>query len=218
MPIDDYFKMQIRKKPIAIGKDIFSKMGNAYYIDKTLLVRDIIDSETEVLLFTRPRRFGKTLNMTMLQTFFEKSLDGKDTSHYFKNLKIWQAGEEYRTEQGKRPVISITLKDVKTSSFERTMDEIKKVIAEEYSRHSELNNSDKLDDYEKTLYKKIKSNNAEYRDYSTAIKTLSAMLEKHYGKKTLVLIDEYDPRYRQDLIIIFMTKSLSLCESCFQAC
>ena len=192
MPIDDYFKMQIHKKPIAIGNDIFTNMGRAYYVDKTLLVRDIIYSETSVILFTRPRRFGKTLNMTMLQTFFEKPLDGKDTSHYFKDLKIWQAGEEYRQEQGKRPVISITLKDVKTSSFERTMDEIKKVIAEEYSRHSELNNSDKLDDYEKTLYKKIKSNNAEYRDYSTAIKTLSAMLEKHYGEKTLVLIDEYD--------------------------
>ena len=192
MPIDDYFKMQLHKKPIAIGNDIFTSMGRAYYVDKTLLVRDIIYSETNVMLFTRPRRFGKTLNMTMLQTFFEKPLDGKDTSHYFKDLKIWQCGEEYTSEQGKRPVIFITFKDVKTSSFERTMEEIRKIITEEYSRHSELNNSDKLDEDEKILYKKIKSGNAEYRDYSTAIKTLSAMLEKHYGEKTLVLIDEYD--------------------------
>ncbi len=191
MPIDDYYKMQKHKKTIAIGKDIFANMGKAYYVDKTLLVEDIIDNE-EVILFTRPRRFGKTLNMTMLQTFFEKPLDGKDTSHYFKNLKIWQAGEEYRQEQGKRPVIFITLKDVKTSSFEWTMAEIRKTLADEYSRHSELNDSDKLDEDEKKLYKKIKSEDAEYSDYSTSLAKLSAMLEKHYGEKTVVLIDEYD--------------------------
>ena len=118
MPIDDYFKMQLHKKPIAIGNDIFTNMRRAYYVDKTLLVRDIIYSETSVILFTRPRRFGKTLNMTMLQTFFEKPLDGKDTSHYFKDLKIWQAGEEYREEQGKRPVIFLSLKDMEYDNFQ----------------------------------------------------------------------------------------------------
>ncbi|MBO4555591.1 MAG: AAA family ATPase, partial [Elusimicrobiales bacterium] len=124
MPIDDYYKMQMLKKPIALGNDIFANMGRAYYADKTLLVKDIIDSDTSVLLFTRPRRFGKTLNMTMLYTFFEKRSDGNDTSHYFKDLQIWQQGEEYRAEQGKRPVIFITLKDVKTSSYQKTFAEI----------------------------------------------------------------------------------------------
>ncbi len=128
----------------------------------------------------------------MLQTFFEKPLDGKDTSHYFKNLKIWQCGEEYTSEQGKRPVIFITLKDVKTSSFEWTMAEIRKTLANEYSRHSELSNSDKLDKKEKDLYDKISSGKAEYNDYSTSLAKLSAMLEKHYGEKTVLLIDEYD--------------------------
>ena len=118
MPIDDYYKMQKRNKPFGIGQDIFANMERAYYVDRTFLVRDIIDSETSVILFTRPRRFGKTLNMTMLQTFFEKPLDGKDTSHYFKDLKIWQAGEEYREEQGKRPVIFLSLKDMEYDNFQ----------------------------------------------------------------------------------------------------
>ena len=192
MPIDDYYKMQMLKKPIALGNDIFANMGRAYYADKTLLVKDIIDSDTSVLLFTRPRRFGKTLNMTMLYTFFEKRLDGKDTSHYFKDLQIWQAGEEYRAEQGKRPVIFLTLKDVKTSSYQRTMDEIQKIIAAEFDRHNELSKSPHLTENEKKLYEKISSDNASYRDYSTALKTLSSLLEKHYGEKTVLLIDEYD--------------------------
>ena len=115
MPIDQNFKDRIIERPLAIGKDIFASMGKAYYVDKTLLAKDIIDSGTQVLLFTRPRRFGKTLAMTMLQTFFEKPLDGKDTSHYFTNLQIWQKGEKYRAEQGKRPVIFITFKDTKCS-------------------------------------------------------------------------------------------------------
>ena len=112
------FKERKIKTPIAIGMDLFQNFGNSYYVDKTLLVRDIIDIAIPVILFTRPRRFGKTLNMSMLQAFFEKPADGKDTSHYFKNLKIWQCGEKYTSEQGKRPVIMLSFKDMKMSSFE----------------------------------------------------------------------------------------------------
>ena len=144
MPIDDYYKMQKHKKPFGIGQDIFANMGRAYYVDKTLFVRDIIYSETDVILFTRPRRFGKTLNMTMLQTFFEKPLDGKDTSHYFKNLKIWQAGDEYRAEQGKRPAIMLSFKDMKMSSFELAYEKFMGKISNEYKRHRELQESNIL--------------------------------------------------------------------------
>ena len=94
MPIDQNFKNKKIERPLPIGKDIFANMRKAYYADKTLLAKDIIDNETDVLLFTRPRRFGKTLNMTMLQTFFEIPIDGNDTSHYFKDLEIWQQGEK----------------------------------------------------------------------------------------------------------------------------
>ena len=192
MPIDDYYKMQKRKKPFGIGKDIFANMGRAYYVDKTLLVRDIIYSETEVLLFTRPRRFGKTLNMTMLQTFFEKPMDGKDTSHYFKNLKIWQAGEEYRQEQGKRPVIFLSLKDLEYDNFQSSYEVIKSKIADEYSRHRELEDSAKLDEREKAIYRQIKMETAPEKDWAASLRYLCSLLEKHHGEKPLLLIDEYD--------------------------
>ena len=130
------FKERKIKTPIAIGMDLFQNFGNSYYVDKTLLVRDIIDIAIPVILFTRPRRFGKTLNMTMLQTFFEKPLDGKDTSHYFKDLKIWQCGEKYTSEQGKRPVIMLSFKDMKMSSFELAYEKFMGKISNEYCRHS----------------------------------------------------------------------------------
>ncbi len=192
MPIDDYFKMQMRKKPIAIGNDIFTSMGRAYYVDKTLLVRDIIKSETRVILFTRPRRFGKTLNMTMLQTFFEKPLDGKDTSHYFKDLKIWQAGEEYRAEQGKRPVIFLSLKDMEYDNFQYAFNMIKAKIADEYTRHGELEDSTSLQKTERGLYTRIVNKKASKDEWDASLRYLCSMLEKHYGEKPLLLIDEYD--------------------------
>ena len=192
MPIDDYFKMQIRKKPFGIGQDIFANMGRAYYVDKTLLVRDIIYSDTSVILFTRPRRFGKTLNMTMLQTFFEKPLDGKDTSRYFKDLKIWQAGEEYRQEQGKRPVIFLSLKDLEYDNFKSSYEVIKSKIADEYSRHRELEDSAKLDEREKAIYRQIKMETAPEKDWAASLRYLCSLLEKHHGEKPLLLIDEYD--------------------------
>ena len=192
MPIDDYFKMQIRKKPFGIGKDIFANMGKAYYVDKTLLVRDIIYSETSVILFTRPRRFGKTLNMTMLQTFFEKPLDGKDTSHYFKNLKIWQCGEEYTSEQGKRPVIMLSFKDMKMPSFELAYEKFKGKMSAEYKRHRELQESNILDRDEKETYSHLVDKSASNEELENSILYLCQMLEKHHGIKPLLLIDEYD--------------------------
>ena len=172
MPIDQNFKNKKLERPLAIGKDIFANMGKAYYIDKTLLTKDIIDSETSVILFTRPRRFGKTLNMTMLQTFFEKPLDGKDTSHYFTNLKIWQQGEKYRAEQGKRPVIFITFKDVKFSSYKETSDAIKLLISSEFVRHGELASSGKLSEQEKNFYNGIAGQDVPESSWADSFKAL----------------------------------------------
>ena len=192
MPIDQNFKNRKLEKPLAIGQDVFTNIGKAYYVDKTLLAKDIIDSETSVILFTRPRRFGKTLNMTMLQTFFEKPLDGKDTSHYFKNLKLWKQGEIYRAEQGKRPVIFITFKDVKFSSYKETSDAIKLLISSEYGRHEELASSNKLSEQEKNFYNGIVWQKVPESSWADSFKMLSRMLFRHYGEQALVLIDEYD--------------------------
>ena len=134
MPIDQNFYDKKIERPLPIGKDIFANMRKAYYVDKTLLAKDIIDNETDVLLFTRPRRFGKTLNMTMLQTFFEIPIDGKDTSRYFKNLAIWQQGEKYRSEQGKYPVAFISFKGVKEKNFEENLMSSVLSLLSQYSR------------------------------------------------------------------------------------
>ena len=210
------FKEKKLLKGPPIGTDLFIKTVGKYYVDKTLLIKDILDFSAEVLLFTRPRRFGKTLNMTMLQTFFEKPLDGEDTSHYFKDLQIWQKDEKYRAEQGKRPVIFITFKDVKFSSYKETSDAIKLLISSEYVRHGELFSSGKLSEQEKNFYNSIVGNNAPESHWADSFKMLSRMLLRHYGEQVLVLIDEYDAPIQAaydhgfyDRMVIFMRNFLS---------
>ena len=163
-----------------------------YFFDKSLLIKDLIDEDSKVILFTRPRRFGKTLNMTMLKSFFEKPLDGKDTSHYFKHLKIWQEGEKYTSEQGKRPVIYITFKDVKHSSFQGAFDAITQAIGAEFRRHTELKRSRKLEKQEKDFFNAISMEKAPAKDWQNSVAALSKMLERHHGVKPMVLMDEYD--------------------------
>lgn len=108
-------------KPLPVGVSDFKKVSSDYYyVDKTLLIRDFLERRPGVSLYTRPRRFGKTLNMDMLRTFFEKTDD--DTSIYFKDKKIWACGEKYREYQGKYPVIFLSFKDVKCLSWEETLD------------------------------------------------------------------------------------------------
>ena len=191
MDLADFRERKI-KTPIAIGVDLFKNMDRAYYVDKTLLVRDILDNATQAILFTRPRRFGKTLNMSMLQTFFEKQMDGKDTSHYFKNLKIWQCGEKYTSEQGKRPMISLSFKDMKMSSFELAYEKMKEKMSAEYKRHQELKESNILDEYDHETYRHLLDKTASNAELENSILYLCLMLEKHHGIKPLLLIDEYD--------------------------
>lgn len=103
--------------PCAVGNTSYKEITqHCYYVDKTLLIRDLIDDHSTVTLFTRPRRFGKTLAMDMLKTFFEKS--DEDTSVYFRDKKIWRCGEKYRFMQGRYPVVTITFKDVKFTNWE----------------------------------------------------------------------------------------------------
>jgi hypothetical protein len=143
MPTNGTLNDKIRQTPLPLGIDIFANIGNCYYTDKTLLVKDIIDSGIQTILFTRPRRFGKTLAMTMLQSFFEiptdkGQLSEEDTSKYFRHLKIWQQGKKYTSEQGKYPVTMLSFKGVKASSFEENIYDMKKIIGTEYQRHEYL--------------------------------------------------------------------------------
>ena len=123
--------------PLPIGiSDYRLASTEYYYIDKTMMIKDFLDERPMVSLFTRPRRFGKTLNMDMLRTFFEKT--DKDTSIYFKDKKIWACGNKYREYQGKYPVIFLSFKDVKFNTWEETFDAIKDLFSKETSRHPEL--------------------------------------------------------------------------------
>lgn len=135
------------KLPLPIGVSNYCLASSEYYyIDKTMMIKDFIDERPMVTLFTRPRRFGKTLNMDMLRTYFEKS--DKDTSVYFQDKKIWACGQKYRDYQGKYPVIFLTFKDVKFDTWEETFAAIRDIFAKETRRHKELLASDKCDEYD----------------------------------------------------------------------
>ena len=181
----------IKKKALPIGiSDYVRAQSEYYYVDKTLLIKEFLDKRPLVSLFTRPRRFGKTLNMDMLRVFFEISKE--DTSIYFKDKAIWQCGKEYTKHQGQYPVIFLTFKDVKFDSWEATIDKIKGLLQAEFGRHLELKNSDKLAEYERKYFSKILEGKANEVDLTSSLENLSKMLCKHYGKAPIIIIDEYD--------------------------
>ena len=181
----------IKKKALPIGiSDYVRAQSEYYYVDKTLLIKEFLDKRPLVSLFTRPRRFGKTLNMDMLRVFFEISKE--DTSIYFKDKAIWQCGKEYTKHQGQYPVIFLTFKDVKFDSWEATIDKIKGLLQAEFGRHLELKNSDKLAEYERKYFSKILEGKANEVDLTSSLENLSKMLCKYYGKAPIIIIDEYD--------------------------
>ena len=185
------------KKPLPVGVDNFEKMmTEGYcYIDKTMMIKELLDLKGEVNLFTRPRRFGKTLNLSMLRYFFEDTGDAEKNvrnKELFRNLKIMDAGEEYTGQMGMYPVINLTLKSAKQPVFESAYGKMKSEIADEFKRHSYVLESDKIDDDAKNLFHKIANGTAEYDDYSGSLKFLSKCLYEATGKNTVILLDEYD--------------------------
>lgn len=183
-------------RPLPIGiSDYRSASSEYYYVDKTLFIKDILDERAKVYLFTRPRRFGKTLNMDMLRVFFEKSEE--DTSVYFRNKKIWRCGKTYQSYQGKYPVIFITLKDVKCEAWEETYDLIFKLLQNEFKRHMELQNSERISSYEQACFTNFLAGKASENDVMMALQNLSRMLDQHHGIPPIIIIDEYDMPIRQ---------------------
>lgn len=203
--------------PLPIGvSDYRLASTEYYYIDKTMMIKDFIDERPMVTLFTRPRRFGKTLNMDMIRTFFEKTEE--DTSNYFVNKKIWAQGAKYRSYQGKYPVIYVTLKDVKCSSWEETYRLLFRVIRDEYTRHIQLLDSPALDPNERIYFESIVNGTADKSDVTISLLKLSQMLHKHYGEATVLIVDEYDTPIQcghtngfYDEVITFMRNLLSGC-------
>lgn len=203
------------KLPLPIGVSSYRLASSEYYyVDKTMMIRDFIDERPMVTLFTRPRRFGKTLNMDMMRTYFEKSEE--DTSVYFRDKKIWACGQKYREYQGKYPVIFLTFKDVKFDTWEETFAAVRDIIAKEAQRHRELQTSEKCDEYSRKVYVKLAEGDVSEVEASSALSDLSAMLHSHYGVAPVIIIDEYDTPIQQghikgyyDKIVQFMRNLFS---------
>ena len=185
-----------KNKSLPIGVSDFKLATTGYYyVDKTLIIRDFLDKKPMVSLFTRPRRFGKTLNMDMLRVFFEKT--NEDTSVYFKDKQIWQCGDYYTKHQGQYPVIFLTFKDVKSMTWEETFQKIRRLISLEFIRHNELETSSVLTAYEKEQYHLLAGDNGDEVDCQMGLQLLSLLLHKHYGRECIIIIDEYDTPIQQ---------------------
>lgn len=188
----------MEKKNLPIGIEFYKKIIDEeyYYVDKTLMVKELLDRQGYVNLFTRPRRFGKTLALDMLKTFFERELDAKgneiDNSHYFAGMKIMSAGDKYTKNMGRYPVIFLSLKSAKQPDMATAVWMLKKQIANEFIRHQYVLSSDVLLDSEKELYQKIISLTDDNRVYADAVAFLSRCLAKYHGQKVIILMDEYD--------------------------
>ncbi|WP_252244440.1 MULTISPECIES: AAA family ATPase [unclassified Clostridium] len=206
----------MKLKALPIGVDNFEKLitRDYYYIDKTLLIKDLLDNKADVNLFTRPRRFGKTLNMSMLQYYFEKREE--DNAYLFENLNIIKAGEEYTSHMGQYPVINLSLKSAKQPNFELAFKCMKEEITNEFRRHEYILKSDKLNN-EKEQYLRIVKGDDEDGLYITSLKFLSQCLEKYHNKKVIILIDEYDVPLENAFFEGFYDKMIAFLRSIFES-
>ena len=179
----------MRKKAVPVGIEDFKELiqEGYYYIDKTLLIDEMLMNKSKVTLFTRPRRFGKTLNMSMIKYFFDVK-DKEENKKLFENLKV--SNSEYMSVQGKYPVIFISLKDLKEDTWEECLESIKDIMYKIFNEYNFLR--EKLNVVEKRQFDKIWEITGNERNFKTSLLDLSNYLNKYYGEKVIILIDEYD--------------------------
>ena len=179
----------MRKKAVPVGIEDFKELiqEGYYYIDKTLLIDEMLMNKSKVTLFTRPRRFGKTLNMSMIKYFFDVK-DKEENKKLFENLKV--SNSEYMSEQGKYPVIFVSLKDLKEDTWEECLESIKDIMYKIFNEYNFLR--EKLNIVEKRQFDKIWEITGNERNFKTSLLDLSNYLNKYYGEKVIILIDEYD--------------------------
>lgn len=206
----------MKHKPLPIGVEDFKRLvdNEYYFIDKTLMIKELLENKETVNLFTRPRRFGKTLNMSMLQRFFEAT--EKSNAYLFDGLKI-AAYPEYMAYQGQYPVISISLKSMKRASYQEAYFEYVKLLSDEFERHEIILQSDAVSEEDKLEFQKIKKRIAEPKEYNSAVKLLSKCLQKVYQKNVIILIDEYDVPLENAYHEGFYDDMTNLIRSCFES-
>ena len=204
--------------PLPIGVENFEDLRTKgyYYVDKTLFIKELLNMKGKVNLFTRPRRFGKTLNMSMLRYFFEKG--EKDHAELFQGLKIMDAGEGYLAHMGKYPVISVSLKSMKQYSYELAYEMLKKAVEGEYSRHwEEVEKSEKLSGEKLERYLRIRDLKGTEADYADSLKFLSECLYVCTGQRSVILIDEYDVPLENAYFSGFYDRMVALIRSLFES-
>ena len=206
----------MKHKPLPIGVEDFKRLvdNEYYFVDKTLMIKELLENKETVNLFTRPRRFGKTLNMSMLQRFFEAT--EKSNAYLFDDLKI-AAYPEYMAYQGQYPVISISLKSMKRASYQEAYFEYVKLLSDEFERHETILQSDAVSEEDKLEFQKIKRRIAEPKEYNSAVKLLSKCLQKVYQKNVIILIDEYDVPLENAYHEGFYDDMTNLIRSCFES-
>lgn len=213
----------MNQKAISIGIESYKEIVDRpyYYVDKTLLIKDLLDNGTLVSCFTRPRRFGKTLALSMLKTFFELEMDSKgnviDNSHYFEGMKIAEAGECYMNQQGKYPVISLSLKSAKQPDFDMAYQCMIQDIAYEYDRHRYVLLGEALSDADKAIYTSIMERKGEKAQYATSLKFLAECLKKYHGRNVVILIDEYDVPLENAYFRGFYNQMIDFVRSLFES-
>ncbi|UCH94583.1 MAG: AAA family ATPase [Candidatus Aminicenantes bacterium] len=197
--------MNMKMKKLPVGVSDFKDMvtGDYYYVDKTLFIKEIIDKGDKILLIPRPRRFGKTLNLSMLKYFYdccpqtgapveERKGAGNSYKTLFASLAISKAGQPYLDKMGKYPVIFLSFLDIKEMEWETCIDKIEGLIQDEYLRHDYLLNSPKLKSPEKDYFKRIIRRKGTKGDYERSLGKLLIFLNRYYGERAVILIDEYD--------------------------
>ncbi len=211
------------KKKIAIGVEDFKTIinKNGYFVDKTLMIQKLIESQAMVTLFMRPRRFGKTLNQFMIRRFFEdertRSGERIDNGYLFDGLKITACGEEVLQHQQQYPVIFLSLKSAKQPNFEEAYKKICRALAEEFRRHQYLLEGNSLADDQKIMFQKIMTEQADYSAYNDALKFLSECLWQYHGKNTMILIDEYDVPLENAYLEGFYDRMIQFIRSLFES-
>ena len=205
-------------KPLPIGVEDFKELieKEYYFVDKTLMIKDLLDKRSKVSLFTRPRRFGKTLNMSMIQRFFEKT--GESNAYLFEGLNISKTGQKYMQHQGRYPVISVSLKSMKQATYELAYETYKYIIKDEFRRHRAfIYHANVLDQEEQRRYDAFLDINASDSVYYKAIGFLSVCLERAYHKNVIILIDEYDVPLENSYFCGFYDKMIGLIRSVFES-
>ena len=212
-----------RKKQIAIGVEDFKEIidKGSYFVDKTLIIKKLIESQAKVTLFTRPRRFGKTLNQFMIRRFFEDEITEKgekvDNGYLFDGLAVTECGEEIMQHHQQHPVIFLTLKSAKQPTYALAYMELKKRISEEYKRHRYVLQGEILTADEKAHFEAVCSIMDDDSLYTDALEFLAMCLAKYHGKKTIILVDEYDAPLENAYFRGFYDEMIDFIRSLFES-